>query len=158
MTLGVVEPLRELYKDEVRELARTLGISVAERQPFPGPGLAVRTLGDLTPSASASSVSAVPSSKRNSRPPLSGEMELPWQYYAALLPVRSVGVHGDVRAHGETIVVRAVRSMDGMSARYSEILTASSRRSAPASPTLQGFQHRVVYDITHKPPGTIEWE
>ena len=122
MTLTVVEPLRDLYKDEVRELARTLKINVAERQPFPGPGLAVRTLGELTPErvAVVREACAIVEEEFEAAAE-AGEMEIPWQYFAALLPVRSVGVHGDVRAYGETIVVRAVQSMDGMSARYSEI-------------------------------------
>ena len=88
-----------------------------------------------------------------------GEMELPWQYFAALLPVKSVGVHGDVRAYGETVVVRAVASLDGMSARYSEIPHAVLQKiSTRITNTVKGSVNRVVYDITHKPPGTIEWE
>ncbi len=88
-----------------------------------------------------------------------GEMEIPWQYFAALLPVSSVGVHGDARVYGETIVVRAVRSMDGMSARYSEIPhSVLEKISSRITNTLKGHVNRVVYDITHKPPGTIEWE
>jgi GMP synthase (glutamine-hydrolysing) len=160
MTLEVVEPLRELYKDEVRELARTLDIKVSERQPFPGPGLAVRTLGELTPERvevvrEACAIVEEEFEKASSE----GLMELPWQYYAALLPVRSVGVHGDVRAYGETIVVRAVRSMDGMSARYSEIPHSILQKvSTRITNTCKGAVNRVVYDITHKPPGTIEWE
>ncbi|MEC8078645.1 MAG: glutamine-hydrolyzing GMP synthase [Candidatus Thermoplasmatota archaeon] len=160
MTLNVVEPLRELYKDEVRELARALGISVAERQPFPGPGLAVRTLGDLTPKrvAVVQECCAIVEEEFEAAAER-GEMELPWQYYAALLPVRSVGVHGDVRAYGETIVVRAVRSMDGMSARYSEIPHGILQKvSTRITNACKGSVNRVVYDITHKPPGTIEWE
>lgn len=160
MSLEVVEPLRELYKDEVRELARTLDIKVSERQPFPGPGLAVRTLGELTPERvevvrEACAIVEEEFEKASSE----GLMELPWQYYAALLPVRSVGVHGDVRAYGETIVVRAVRSMDGMSARYSEIPHSILQKvSTRITNTCKGAVNRVVYDITHKPPGTIEWE
>ena len=87
-----------------------------------------------------------------------GEMDIPWQYFAALLPVRSVGVHGDVRAYGETIVVRAVQSMDGMSARYSEIPHNVPYISTRITNTVKGAVNRAVYDITHKPPGTIEWE
>jgi len=160
MTLEVVEPLRELYKDEVRELARSLGISVAERQPFPGPGLAVRTLGPLTPErvAVVRECCAIVEEEFEAAAER-GEMDLPWQYYAALLPVRSVGVHGDVRAYGETIVVRAVRSMDGMSARYSEIPHSVLQKvSTRITNACKGDVNRVVYDITHKPPGTIEWE
>ena len=160
MTLTVVEPLRDLYKDEVRELARTLKINVAERQPFPGPGLAVRTLGELTPErvAVVREACAIVEEEFEAAAE-AGEMEIPWQYFAALLPVRSVGVHGDVRAYGETIVVRAVQSMDGMSARYSEIPHRILQKiSTRITNTVKGAVNRVVYDITHKPPGTIEWE
>lgn len=160
MTLEVVEPLRDLYKDEVRELARTLEIRVAERQPFPGPGLAVRCLGELTPERVhiVREACAIVEYELESAA-AEGKIELPWQYFAALLPVRSVGVHGDVRAYGETVVVRAVQSLDGMSARYStiphDILSKISTRITNA---VKGSVNRVVYDITHKPPGTIEWE
>jgi GMP synthase (glutamine-hydrolysing) len=160
MTLEVVEPLRDLYKDEVRELARELDIIVAERQPFPGPGLAVRTLGELTPErvAVVREACAIVEEEFEAAA-AAGEMELPWQYFAALLPVRSVGVHGDVRAYGETVVVRAVKSMDGMSARYSEIPHAILQKiSTRITNAVKGAVNRVVYDITHKPPGTIEWE
>ena len=160
MTLEIVEPLRDLYKDEVRILARELNIIVAERQPFPGPGLALRTLGDLTPErvAVVREACAIVEEEFEAAAE-AGEMELPWQYFAALLPVRSVGVHGDVRAYGETIVVRAVASMDGMSARFSEIpFKVLEKISTRITNTVKGAVNRVVYDITHKPPGTIEWE
>ncbi len=160
MTLEVVEPLRDLYKDEVRELARAMKINVAERQPFPGPGLAVRCLGPLT----SERVEVVREAcaiveEEFEAAAEAGKMEIPWQYFAALLPVRSVGVHGDVRAYGETIVVRAVQSMDGMSAKYSQIpYDILSKISTRITNTVKGAVNRVVYDITHKPPGTIEWE
>ncbi len=160
MTLEIVEPLRDLYKDEVRILARELDIIVAERQPFPGPGLALRTLGDLTLErvAVVREACAIVEEEFEAAAK-AGVMELPWQYFAALLPVRSVGVHGDVRAYGETIVVRAVASMDGMSARFSEIpFKVLEKISTRITNTLKGAVNRVVYDITHKPPGTIEWE
>ena len=160
MTLVVVEPLRDLYKDEVRELARHLNISVAERQPFPGPGLAVRCLGALTPERVevVREACAIVEEELESVAAL-GDIDLPWQYFAALLPVRSVGVHGDVRAYGETIVVRAVMSLDGMSARYAELPHALLQRiSTRITNQLKGAVNRVVYDVTHKPPGTIEWE
>ena len=160
MTLEVVEPLRDLYKDEVRELARELDIIVAERQPFPGPGLAVRTLGELTPErVEVVREACAIVEEEFEAAAAAGEMELPWQYFAALLPVRSVGVHGDVRAYGETVVVRAVKSIDGMSARYSEIPHAILQKiSTRITNAVKGAVNRVVYDITHKPPGTIEWE
>ena len=160
MTLEIFEPLRDLYKDEVRDLARALEIRVAERQPFPGPGLAVRCLGPLT----LERVHVVREAcaiveEEFETAAAEGKMEIPWQYFAALLPVRSVGVHGDVRVYGETVVVRAVQSLDGMSAQYStiphEILAKISTR---ITNTVKGAVNRVVYDITHKPPGTIEWE
>ena len=112
MTLEVVEPLRDLYKDEVRELARALEIRVADRQPFPGPGLAVRCLGPLTKERVhvVREACAIVEEELEAAAE-AGKMEIPWQYFAALLPVRSVGVHGDVRAYGETVVVRAVNTI-----------------------------------------------
>ena len=158
--LTIVEPLREFYKDEVREMARELGISSSERQPFPGPGLAVRVLGEITPERVESCREACHIVETRIREAASeGRCELPWQYFAALLPVRSVGVHGDVRVHGETVVVRAVASLDGMSARYSSLPhDLLAEISTEITNSLKGQVNRVVYDITHKPPGTIEWE
>ena len=158
--LDIVEPLREFYKDEVREIARELKIKSSERQPFPGPGLAVRVLGDLNESrVEACREACHIVENRIQEAALAGKCDLPWQYFAALLPVRSVGVHGDTRVHGETIVIRAVTSIDGMSAKYSpiphEVLASISTEITNA---LKGQVNRVVYDITHKPPGTIEWE
>ncbi len=160
MTLIVVEPLRDLYKDEVRDLARTLEIKVAERQPFPGPGLAIRCLGALTKERVHTVREACAIVEEEFEIASSeGKMEIPWQYFAALLPVKSVGVHGDVRAYGETVVVRAVQSLDGMSARYSEIPHSILQKiSTRITNSLKESVNRVVYDITHKPPGTIEWE
>ena len=160
MTLVVVEPLRDLYKDEVRDLARTLEIKVAERQPFPGPGLAIRCLGALTKERVYTVREACAIVEEEFEIASSeGKMEIPWQYFAALLPVKSVGVHGDVRAYGETVVVRAVQSLDGMSARYSEIPHSILQKiSTRITNSLKESVNRVVYDITHKPPGTIEWE
>jgi GMP synthase (glutamine-hydrolysing) len=158
--LIIVEPLREFYKDEVRAIARDLGISSSERQPFPGPGLAVRVLGDITPDRVAACREACYIVEtRLQAAAAEGRCELPWQYFAALLPVRSVGVHGDARVHGETVVVRAVMSLDGMSAKFSEIPhDLLAEISTEITNSLKGQVNRVVYDITHKPPGTIEWE
>tara|TARA_B100000700_G_scaffold327547_1_gene442421 strand:+ start:224 stop:1168 length:945 start_codon:yes stop_codon:yes gene_type:complete len=158
--LKIVEPLREFYKDEVRDMAQLLGIPSSNRQPFPGPGLAVRVLGDLTRERTEACREACAIVEEELEAAAeAGEIEIPWQYFAALLPVSSVGVHGDTRVYGETIVVRAVRSIDGMSARYSEIPHSVLQKiSTRITNSLKGHVNRVVYDITHKPPGTIEWE
>ena len=159
--LTLVEPLRDLYKDEVRKVARELGLTVAERQPFPGPGLAVRVLGDVTPEkvAIVREACAIVEDEieKAHREGLIGT--LPWQYFAALLPVRSVGVQGDIRAYGHTIAVRAVASIDAMTATAfnlpHEVLGRLSRRITNA---MKDQVNRVVYDVTDKPPGTVEWE
>ena len=160
VNLVIVEPLRDFYKDEVRNIARELGIPSSERQPFPGPGLAVRVLGEITPERVESCREACHIVEVSIKAAAAeGRCELPWQYFAALLPVRSVGVHGDARVHGETVVVRAVTSLDGMSARYSPIPhDLMAEISTEITNSLKESVNRVVYDITHKPPGTIEWE
>lgn len=159
MKMKLVEPLRDLYKDEVRKVARHLGLDIAEKQPFPGPGLAVRVLGEATRERTAILREACGIVEEEIETAASrGECELPWQYFAVLLPVKSVGVRGDVRAYGETVVVRAVQSLDGMTASASPLpyplLERISIRITNTNPEVV----RVVYDITHKPPGTIEWE
>ncbi len=158
--LIIVEPLRDFYKDEVRAMGHSLGIESSNRQPFPGPGLAVRVLGELTPERVEVCREACAIVEEELQAAAAeGKMEIPWQYFAALLPVKSVGVHGDVRVHGETVVVRAVQSLDGMSARYSLIPhDVLEKVSIRITNSLKGSVNRVVYDITHKPPGTIEWE
>ena len=158
--LTIVEPLRDCYKDEVREMAVALGIQSSQRQPFPGPGLAVRVLGELTRERTEACREACAIVEEElETAAAAGLMEIPWQYFAALLDVSSVGVHGDARVYGETIVVRAVRSMDGMSARCSSIpYEVLEKISTRITNSLKGHVNRVVYDITHKPPGTIEWE
>ncbi|MFQ6012717.1 MAG: glutamine-hydrolyzing GMP synthase [Thermoplasmata archaeon] len=159
MTLEVVEPLRDLYKDEVRRVARALDVQVAERQPFPGPGLAIRVLGEVTPERiglvrEACAVVEEEIEKASE----AGLMEQPWQYFAVLLPVRSVGVEGDVRVYGHTVVIRAVASTDGMTASYSPIpADVLGRISTRITNEVRGI-NRTVYDVTNKPPGTIEWE
>jgi len=160
MDLKLVEPLRDLYKDEVRKVARALKIEVAEKQPFPGPALAIRVMGEPT----RESVEIVREAcaiveEEIEKASAAGKMKLPWQYFAVLLPVRSVGVQGDIRAYGYTIAVRAVDSVDAMSATYSriphEVLETIASR---ITNTMKEKVNRVVYDVTNKPPATIEWE
>ena len=159
MELELIEPLRDLYKDEVRKVARELGVSVSERQPFPGPALAIRILGEVTPEAAetARDACAIVEEEIERSAEMEG-VELPWQYFAGLLPIRSVGVRGDIRAYGFTVFIRAVQSVDGMTASYSklphDVLDRISIRITNELPQV----NRVVYDITNKPPGTIEWE
>ena len=160
MDLKLVEPLRDIYKDEVRKVARFLDVPVAERQPFPGPGLAVRIIGEATPEATeiVREACAIVEEEIDASSD-KGEMERPWQYFAVLLPVKSVGVQGDIRAYGYTIVVRAVQSVDGMTAAYSKIPhEVLERVSTRITNTMKDKVNRIVYDITNKPPGTIEWE
>jgi len=160
MNLTLVEPLRDLYKDEVRKVARELGLSVAEKQPFPGPGLAIRIMGEATKErAEIIREACFIVEEELEKAAKEGKMSLPWQYFAVLLPVKSVGVHGDVRVYGETVVVRAVESLDGMSAAYSKIPNdVLERISVRITNTMKTKVNRVVFDITNKPPGTIEWE
>ncbi|HKW43095.1 MAG TPA: glutamine-hydrolyzing GMP synthase, partial [Thermoplasmata archaeon] len=159
MQLKLVEPLRDLYKDEVRSVARALGLRVAERQPFPGPGLAVRVIGEVTPDrvALVRESSAIVEEEIQSAAG-KGLLPLPWQYFAVLLPVRTVGVHGDIRVYGDTIAVRAVDSLDGMTANYAKIPNdVLDRISTRITNEVKGI-NRVVCDISNKPPATIEWE
>ena len=160
MEMELCEPLRELYKDEVRALAEHLGVAVAQRQPFPGPGLAVRVMGEATRERTALVRQACYIVEQELEAAAeAGEMELPWQYFAVLLPVRTVGVQGDVRAYGYTIAVRAVQSFDAMTAQASAMPWAVQQRiSRRITNKLKADVNRVVYDITDKPPGTIEWE
>ena len=160
MAMELCEPIRELYKDEVRLLAEFLEVPVAHRQPFPGPGLAVRVMGEATPERTNIVRKAchivedeLESAAKN------GKMELPWQYFAVLLPVKTVGVQGDVRAYGNTIAVRAVQSYDAMTAQALDVpYPVLKKISERITRELKSDVNRVVYDITDKPPGTIEWE
>ena len=160
MKMKLVEPLRDLYKDEVRKVARALDLEISERQPFPGPGLAVRIIGE----ASSERVEIVREAcfvveDEIEKAVERGKMEMPWQYFAVLLPIKSVGVQGDRRAYGYVIGIRAVQSIDAMTCTYSkiphEILEKISIR---ITNSMKEKVNRVVYDITDKPPGTIEWE
>jgi GMP synthase (glutamine-hydrolysing) len=160
MSLKLVEPLRDLYKDEVRKVARVLKLPVSERQPFPGPGLAIRIIGEATPERSEIVREACDIVENEIETAVKeGIMEMPWQYFAVLIPVKSVGVHGDKRAYGYVIAVRSVHSIDAMTCAFSKIPNEVMERiSTRITNTLKDKINRVVYDVTNKPPGTVEWE
>jgi len=158
MNFKLIEPFRELFKDEVREVGRKLGLpeSFIERHPFPGPGLAVRVLGDITKEqldllreADAIFIEEIKKA---------GLYNAIWQAFVVLLPVRSVGVMGDGRTYEYTVALRAVTSVDGMTADWArippDVLAVVSNRIINE---LRGI-NRVVYDVSSKPPATIEWE
>src|SRR5580704_2814846 len=158
MNLKLIEPLRELFKDEVRAAGQELGMprDMLWRHPFPGPGLAVRCLGEVTEkrlqvlrAADAIVVDEIRTA---------GLYDTVWQAFAVLLPVKSVGVMGDERTYEEACAVRAVHSVDGMTADWAKIpYDVLARISNRIINEVRGI-NRVVLDITSKPPGTIEWE
>lgn len=158
--MTLVEPLRDLYKDEVRDVARKLGVEASERQPFPGPALAIRCLGEVTPEKVAIVREACFIVEDEIMKSVGAKKDVrPWQYFAVLLPSKSVGVQGDRRAYGFTVAVRAVDSVDGMTATFSKLsVDVLNRISVRITDTMKSQVNRVVYDITSKPPATIEWE
>ena len=158
MKLSLVEPLRYLFKDEAREVGLELGLpeEIVFRQPFPGPGLAIRIIGEVTHEKLAvlrdADAIVMDEVRRND---LYREL---WQSFAVLTGSRSVGVTGDFRTYGHVIAIRAVASEDAMTADWARIpYDALARISARIANEVAGV-NRVVYDITSKPPGTIEWE
>ena len=158
MALSLVEPLRELFKDEVRDLGRELGLpeSLVGRHPFPGPGLAIRVPGEITVekldilrAADTVYLDAIRKA---------GLYDEIWQAFAVLLPVRTVGVMGDARSYEYVCALRAVTSSDGMTAdSYPFSHDFLSHVATRIVNEVKGV-NRVVYDVTSKPPGTIEWE
>ena len=161
MHLKLCEPLRELYKHEVRMVAKSLALpdSIAERQPFPGPALAIRVVGEVTPEKAEMVREACAIVEEELEKGVKEKkMEKPWQYFAALLPTKTVGVRGDERAYQYVVVVRAVRSLDGMTANFSHIPFEILERISTRITNEIRSVGRVVYDVTNKPPGTIEME
>jgi GMP synthase (glutamine-hydrolysing) len=158
MKLKLIEPLRELFKDEVRVLGSELGLpdSIVQRQPFPGPGLAIRIIGEVTPERvallqKADAIVRQEIDAHTMRPEL-------WQFFAVLLPIKSVGVMGDGRTYEQVAAIRAITSSDGMTADWARLPhDLLARISSRIISEVRGI-NRVVYDITSKPPGTIEWE
>jgi GMP synthase (glutamine-hydrolysing) len=150
---GIVEPVRDLYKDEVREVARELGLDAvtAERMPFPGPGLAVRIVGEVT----REKCDVV----REATHVVEDELDEfdPWQAFAAIVG-KATGVKGDNRVHGWVVAVRSVESRDGMTARAQELPWETLQRIQSRITGENPGVASVVYDVTHKPPATIEYE
>jgi GMP synthase (glutamine-hydrolysing) len=152
----LIEPLRELYKDEVRQIGRLLGLpkSITERQPFPGPGLAVRIIGEIT----EEKLDLLRAADAIVREEISKSRESVQQYFAVLPSIHAVGVQGDARTYGYPIIIRAITTTDYMTAHWAKLPHELLERiSVRITNKVRGI-NRVVYDITSKPPGTVEWE
>jgi GMP synthase (glutamine-hydrolysing) len=158
MKLKLVEPLRDLFKDEVRRVGEELGLPkpILWRHPFPGPGLAIRIMGEVTPEAVeiVRSCDHIFISKLREY----GLYDKIWQAFCVLLPVQTVGVQGDSRTYEKVLALRAVTSSDGMTADWYPFTFEFLREVSNEITNKVKGVNRVVYDVTSKPPGTIEWE
>ena len=157
MNLKLLEPLRDLYKDEIREVSRFLNIPRIT-QPFPGPGLSVRIMGEVTRERLELLRKATKIVETAIEKWYAGSDDLPWQFFAVLLPIRTTGIHGDKRTYGYTVAIRAIDTLDAMSGTFSR-LPYDLLDSISTTITNEVKEiNRVVFDVTNKPPGTIEWE
>ena len=158
MNLKLIEPLKFLFKDEVRDLGRSLKMpeEILMQHPFPGPGLAIRIIGDITQAR----INILKKADKIMRDEIKkfGWYDKIWQAFCVLLPVKSVGVMGDERSYENTLAVRCVESVDGMTADWSKLpYELMQKISSQIVSEVKGI-NRIVYDITSKPPSTIEWE
>ncbi len=158
MGFKLIEPLRSLFKDETRQLGEKLGIphDLVWRQPFPGPGLGIRVLGEVTPEK----LEIVRESDAILREEIkkAGLQESIWQYFTVLPGIRSVGVMGDGRTYDEAVGIRAVTSIDGMTADFAQIPWDVLQKISVRIVNEVDHVNRILYDVTSKPPSTIEWE
>ena len=156
MNLALTEPLRNFYKDEVRKIGKVLGLpdQIINRQPFPGPGLAIRIIGNIT-EEKLDVLRKADKIVQEEMKEVKGKL---WQVFAVFTGIKTTGVRGDNRAYGETIAIRAIEAQDAMSANFArlpyDLLDKISIRIVNEVPAV----NRVVYDITNKPPATMEWE
>jgi GMP synthase (glutamine-hydrolysing) len=158
LKLKLYEPLRDLYKDEVRAIAKEMALpeKIASQQVFPGPGLAIRIIGEVTPARTKivrRAGAIIEEELRNT-----SHWEHIWMSFAVLLPIKSVGVQGDERSYKHPVVVRIVESRDAMTATFAKIPFEILERISTRITNEIREVNRVVYDITHKPPATMEWE